>query len=140
VQLISDSGGVLVRQSIPMIGLSQAAKAGLFDAAGYPVRRGWDEIPFPAVTDEHAYALEISGKSMEPAYRDDTLIVVSPAASIRRGDRVLVKTRNGEVKVKELRGRTGRSVELRSVDRERKEQALPVRDVLWMHRVVWASQ
>ena len=42
--------------------------------------------------------------------------------------------------VKELRRRTGKSIELRSVDREQKEQTLPARDVLWMHRVVWASQ
>ena len=130
----------MTRQSIPIIGLSQAGKAGLFDAAGYPASHGWDEIPFPAVTDEHAYALEISGTSMEPAYRDDTLIVVSPAASIRRGDRVVVKTRGGKVKVEELRRRTGKSIELRSIDRARKEQALPVSDVLWIQRVIWASQ
>ena len=140
VQLISDSSAVVTRQSIPIIGLSQAGKAGLFDAAGYPASHGWDEIPFPAVTDEHAYALEISGISMEPAYRDDTLIVVSPAASIRRGDRVVVKTRGGKVKVEELRRRTAKSIQLRSVDREQKEQTLPARDVLWMHRVIWASQ
>ena len=140
VQLIGDSGGVVIWQSIPVIGLSQAGKAGLFDAAGYPTSHGWDEIPFPAVTDERAYALEISGTSMEPAYRDDTLIVVSPAASIRRGDRVVLKTRGGKVKVEELRRRTGKSIELRSIDRARKEQALPVSDVLWMHRVIWASQ
>ena len=140
VQLISDSGAVVIRQSTPMIGLSQAGKAGLFDAAGYPASHGWDEIPFPAVTDEHAYALEISGPSMEPAYRDDTLIVVSPAASIRRGDRVVVKTRGDKVKVEELRRRTGKSIELRSIDREQKEQTLAVRDVAWMHRVIWASQ
>ena len=138
VQLISDSGDPVIR--LPMIGLSQAGKAGLFDAAGYPASHGWDEIPFPAVTDEHAYALEISGTSMEPAYRDDTLIVVSPAASIRRGDRVVVKTRGGKVKVEEIRRRTAKSIQLRSVDREQKEQTLPARDVLWMHRVIWASQ
>ena len=77
---------------------------------------------------------------MEPAYRDDTLIVVSPAASIRRGDRVVVKTRGDKVKVEELRRRTAKSIQLRSVDREQKEQTLPARDVLWMHRVIWASQ
>jgi phage repressor protein C with HTH and peptisase S24 domain len=140
VQLISDSGGVVIRESIPVIGLSQAGKAGFFDAAGYPTSHGWDEIPFPAVTDEHAYALEISGNSMEPAYCDDTLIVVSPVASIRRGDRVVVKTRDGEVMVKEFRRRTGKSIELRSIDRQKKEQTLRARDVLWIHRVIWASQ
>ena len=77
---------------------------------------------------------------MEPAYRNDTLIVVSPAASIRRGDRVVVKTRGGKVKVEELRRRTAKSVELRSIDRAQKEQALSARDVVWMHRVIWASQ
>ena len=34
----------------------------------------------------------------------------------------------------------GKPIELRSVDRAQKEQTLPVRDVLWMHRVTWASQ
>ena len=42
--------------------------------------------------------------------------------------------------VKELRRRTGKSIELRSVDRVQREQILPLRNVLWMHRVIWASQ
>jgi phage repressor protein C with HTH and peptisase S24 domain len=140
VQLIADGGHHVPRQSVPMIGLSQAGKPGLFDASGFPVGPGWDELSFPAVEDEHAYALEISRHSLEPAYRDGTVIVLSPAASIRRGDRVAVKTGDGDIMVKELRRRTGRLIELRSVDRQQKEQTLPARDVQWMHRVVWASQ
>ena len=46
---------------MPLIGLAQAGSGGYFDDAGFPVGKGWDEIPFPAVNDEHAYALEISG-------------------------------------------------------------------------------
>src|ERR1041385_8875751 len=113
---------------------------GYFDDGGYPVGKGWDEIPFPAVADENAYALEISGSSMEPAYRDGTVIIVSPAASIRKGDRVVVKNKEGEVMVKELKRRTAKSVELRSINPAHKERTLPVRDVLWIARVVWASQ
>jgi phage repressor protein C with HTH and peptisase S24 domain len=138
VQFIDDGGRPVDSQSVPMIGFSQAAKA--FDAAGFPAGDGWDEISLPAVRDEHAYALEVSGRSMEPTYRNKTVIVLSPAASIRRGDRVIVKTRNGGVMVKEFRRRTSRSIELRSPDREQKDQKLPARDVLWMHRVIWASQ
>ena len=107
---------------------------------GFPVGHGGDEIALSAVIDEHAYALEISGNSMEPAYRDNTVLVLSPTAFIRRSDRVVLKTRRGEVMVQELKRRTAKSIELRSVDRERKEHALPVRDVLWMHRVIWARQ
>ena len=66
------------------------------------------------MNDEHAYALEVSGNSMEPAYRDGTIIMVSPAAPVRRGDRVVVKTKDGEVMAKELKRRTAKSIELRS--------------------------
>ncbi len=140
VQLIDDSGRAVAKKSVPLIGLAQAGKQGYFDDAGFPVGHGWDEIPFPAVNDEHAYALEISGNSMEPTYRDDTVIILSPAASVRRGDRVVVKTKDGEVMVKELKRRSAKSIELRSVNPEHEERTLPVREVLWIHRVVWASQ
>ena len=125
---------------MPLIGFAEAGGGGYFDDGGFPVGKGWDEIPFPAVNDEHAYALEISGNSMEPAYRDGTIILVSPAASIRRGDRVVVKTRDGEVMVKELKRRTAKTVELRSVNTEHGDRSLPVRDVEWIARVMWASQ
>jgi phage repressor protein C with HTH and peptisase S24 domain len=140
VQLIEATGRSAIKPTIPLLGLAQAGKDGFFDSAGLPTGQGWEEIRFPALNDEHAYALEISGNSMEPAYCDDTVIIVSPAASVRRGDRVVVKTKDGEVMVKELKRRSAKSIELRSVNPEYEERTLAVRDVLWIHRVVWASQ
>jgi phage repressor protein C with HTH and peptisase S24 domain len=139
VQLIGDSGRP-VTQAVPLIGFAEAGAGGYFDDGGFPVGRGWDEIAFPAVNDEHAYALEISGDSMMPAYRDGDVILVSPAAPIRRGDRVVVKTKEGEVMVKELKRRTSKTIELRSLNPSHKERTLPVRDVVWIARIVWASQ
>jgi phage repressor protein C with HTH and peptisase S24 domain len=139
VQLIGDPGRVPMR-SVPLIGFAQAGSGGYFDDGGFPVGKGWDEIPFPAVTDENAYALEISGNSMEPAYRDGSIIVVSPAAQVRRGDRVVVKTKDGEVMVKELKRRTARAIELKSINPEHKERSFTAREVLWVARIVWASQ
>jgi phage repressor protein C with HTH and peptisase S24 domain len=139
VQLIDEKARAPAK-AVPLIGFAEAGRGGYFDDAGFPVGKGWDEIPFPAINDEHAYALEISGSSMEPAYRDGTTILVSPAASIRRGDRVVVKTRDGEVMVKELKRRTAKTVELRSVNAEHGDRSLPVRDVEWIARVMWASQ
>jgi phage repressor protein C with HTH and peptisase S24 domain len=139
VQLIEDTARPAA-QAVPLIGFAEAGTGGYFDDGGFPVGKGWDEIPFPAVTDENAYALEISGDSMEPAYRDGAVIIVSPAASIRRGDRVVVKTNDGEVMVKELKRRTAKSIELDSINPAHKERTLAVRDVLWIARIVWASQ
>jgi phage repressor protein C with HTH and peptisase S24 domain len=139
LQLIED-GRSAVKKTLPLIGLAQAGKVGSFDGSGFPVGEGWQEIGFPAINDEHAYALEVSGDSLAPAYPDGTIIIVSPAASIRRGDRVVVKLADEAVMIGELKRRAARAVELRSIDFARGERTLPVRDVLWIARVVWASQ
>ena len=91
VQLIGDEAGG--GRSVPLLGFAQAGASGAFDEAGFPAGKGWDEVALPAVDDEHAFALEISGDAMTPAYRDGDIIVVSPGAPIRRGDRVVVKTK-----------------------------------------------
>jgi len=127
-------------QAVPLIGFAEAGIGGFFDDGGFPVGEGWDEIAFPAVNDEHAYALEISGDSMLPAYRDGDVIMVSPAAPVRRGDRVVVKTKKGEVMVKELKRRSAKSIELQSMNAEHPDRTLPVSDVVWIARIVWASQ
>ena len=120
--------------------MPKPAPAAISTTAAFPAGKGWDEIPFPAVNDEHAYALEVSGNSMLPAYRDGDVIIVSPSSPIRRGDRVVVKTKEGEVMAKELKRRTASAIELKSLNAEHGERTLPMSDVVWMARIVWASQ
>ncbi|MFG1431309.1 helix-turn-helix transcriptional regulator [Xanthobacter sp. V2C-8] len=126
--------------SIPQIGFAQAGNGGFFGDAGFPVGAGWDEIAFPEVSDPHAYALEIAGDSMEPVYRAGDIVVVSPQADVRRGDRVVVKTREGEVLAKELVRRTARQIELRSLNPAHEDRQIPLDQVEWIARIVWASQ
>jgi phage repressor protein C with HTH and peptisase S24 domain len=139
VALISESAHPPA-EAVPLIGFAQAGVGGYFDDEGFPNGKGWDEIPFPAVDDEHVYALEISGESMHPAYRDGTVIIVSPAAPIRRGDRVVVKTKDGEVIAKELKRKTTKSLELKSLNPEHPDRMLASEEVVWVARIVWASQ
>jgi phage repressor protein C with HTH and peptisase S24 domain len=139
VKLITDSGKVAI-SNVPLIGFAEAGTGGYFDDGGFPVGKGWEDIAFPQVTDEHAYALEISGDSMKPVYRDGDIIVVSPGAPVRKGDRVVVKTKNGEVMVKELKRKTTKSIELKSLNAEHRDRTLAMSDVVWVARIVWASQ
>jgi phage repressor protein C with HTH and peptisase S24 domain len=143
VQLIGESGHTLA-QALPLIGLSQlgnpAESSRAFDDAGIPVGRGWGEIAFPDVDDENIYAITVSGDALEPTYRDGTILIVSPNAAIRRSDRVVVKTKDGKVAVSELKRRTSKLIELRSLDAEGAERTVALHEVLWVQRVVWASQ
>lgn len=125
---------------IPLLGFAQAGGDGYFDDAGFPVGGGWDEMSLPEIGDPHAYALEISGDSMEPVLRDGDTVVVSPAAPIRRGDRVVARTVEGEVMAKQLARRSARRIELKSLNPAHRDRSFDLSEVAWLHRIVWSSQ
>jgi phage repressor protein C with HTH and peptisase S24 domain len=128
------------KRTIPLIGLAQAGAGGFFDDGGFPTGGGWDEVAFPEMPDPNAYALEISGESMLPLYRDGDIVIVSPNASVRRGDRVVLKTREGEVLAKELKRRTENIIELKSLNPEHPDRTIPLDRVTWLARIIWSSQ
>ena len=138
VQLIGDN--VRTAQSVPMLGLAQASHGEHFDDGGLPTGKGWEKTALPAIDDEHAFALEISGDALKPAYRDGDIIVVSPGSPIRRGDRVVVKEKGGEVMVRELKRRTAKALELKSLDPDHADRTLAAGEVEWIARIVWARQ
>lgn len=125
---------------VPLIGFAQAGGEGFFDDGGYPVGGSWDEVSLPDIADANAYALEISGDSMAPVFRDGDMVIVSPAAPTRRGDRVVVRTQAGEVMAKQLARQSARRIELRSLNPEHPDYSFDLNEVAWMHRIIWTSQ
>ncbi|MFC3126824.1 helix-turn-helix transcriptional regulator [Pseudoroseomonas globiformis] len=125
---------------IPLIGMAQAGGDGHFSDGGYPVGGGWDEISTPELSDPNAYALEISGDSMEPVFRDGDIVIVSPNSPVRRGDRVVCRTMQGEVMAKELLRQSARRVELASLNPAHPNYSFDLSEVTWLHRILWASQ
>jgi phage repressor protein C with HTH and peptisase S24 domain len=130
----------LPRSSVPLLGLAQAGSGGFFDSAGHPAGQGWDEVQLPAAAGEGTYALEVTGDSMLPLYREGDRVIVSPGESVRPGDRVVVRTRDGEVMIKVLRRLTARTLDLHSVNPDYPARTLPLASVEWIARIIWASQ
>jgi len=126
-------------RTVPLLGLAQAGSGGFFDDGGFPAGHGWDEIEFPGAG-ENVFALEVSGESMMPLYRDGDTVIVAKDAAVRRGDRVVVKTRDGEVMAKVLTRKTTRQVELASLNPAHPGRQLATADIEWMGRILWASQ
>ncbi len=121
--------------------LATAAETGTyFDAAGKPLAVGWDEVLFPNLADPDCFLLEIDGKRWEPAYRDGDQLVISPRESLRRGDRVVVRTAEGSFVFGQLRRRSVRSIELAALDSGGEPLTLDAKQVAWMSRIIWASQ
>ncbi len=145
LSLIDDTDALKQKDTsvIPLIGFAQAGTKGYFDEDGYPSGDAWDEVRFPDVDtarDNAVFALEISGDSMEPLYREGDILVVSTTQPPRRGDRVVVRTEKGEVMAKELIRQTATKVELKSLNPDHETRTLPPSDISWIARILWVSQ
>ena len=127
---------------VPLLGFAQAGDDGFFDDGGFPAGQGWDVVEFPAspARKSGVYALEVQGESMMPLYRDGDVLIVEPGAQVRRSDRVVVKTREGEVMAKILMRQTAKTIELYSLNPEHPNRSLDLTEVEWMARIIWASQ
>ena len=128
------------KSAIPLLGFAEAGQGGYFDDAGFPVGQGWDEITFPAPQGENLIALEVSGDSMMPLYRDGDRLIVDRNAQVRKGDRVVVRTNGGEVMAKILARQTAKTLDLHSLNPHHPHRSFEMADVDWIGRIIWASQ
>ena len=124
----------------PLIGFAQAGRDGYFDDAGFPAGQGWEEVRFPGLGMETVYALQISGDSMEPAYRAGDRIIVAPGAEVKKGDRVVAKTTGGEVMAKVLERKNSRTIALASLNPDYPVREFKPNEIAWIARILWASQ
>ncbi len=126
-------------RAIPIVGMARAGADGFFDENGFPI--GAEEtVRFPGLGEDRVYALEIAGDSMEPVFRAGDIVIVQPGAAVRRGDRVVVRTIAGEVMAKTLGRRNDQSLELISFNAAYPDRQIPITQVDWIARILWASQ
>lgn len=140
VSLIGEENAAVLAQRLPMVGYNRAGSGGFFSPSGHPTGDGWDEVLAPHVTDPNAYGLEVGGDGLEPVFRDGDVLIVSPAANVRRGDRVVVRTLQGDILVKQLARRSALKIEFNPINRPEMDLSLEADELAWMSRIIWVSQ
>jgi phage repressor protein C with HTH and peptisase S24 domain len=126
--------------TIPLLGMAQAGLDGFFDDAGLPMGEGWEQTELPQPR-EGLFSLRIAGDSMAPLYRvGDSVVVDREAVDVRKGDRVVVRTTDGETVAKEIQSLTKKEVVLASINPAYPPRTLPRRQIDWMSRILWVSQ
>lgn len=138
VTLMHD-GANPVAYSIPAIEARDAANPYMFDEDGFPMGPDWGKVDFPAINDPAVFGLYIEGAACLPVYRDGDLLIVSPHASVRRGDRVLAKRRDGDILIRVLARQTAHRIEFADL-LGREEDTVMAQDIQWVSRIVWAQQ
>jgi phage repressor protein C with HTH and peptisase S24 domain len=140
LRLVEPSGS-LRRSMVPMIAMNEAGAGKILTDEGLPGGGpGWDEIEFPDFGQEKVFALEVTGDTMAPLYRDGDILIVSPTASTRKGDRIVVCTTGGEILAKELKRRSAKTLEMAALIRDQEDRVIPTEEIAWTARIMWARQ
>ena len=135
-----EPSGSLRRSMIPLIGMEEAASGKIVTEDGMPSEGpGRDAIEFPNVEQEKVFALAVTGDALSPLYRDGDILIVSPTASTRKGDRIVVCTTSGEILAKELKRRSAKTLTMTSLAKD-EDQVIPAEEIAWTARIMWARR
>ncbi|MCV6602939.1 MAG: helix-turn-helix transcriptional regulator [Cohaesibacter sp.] len=99
-----------------------------------------DFIAFPASPEDSVFALAICDDALEPLYHCGDILLLSPTASLRSGDRILVKSKAGLLSLYSLIRATAYNLIVHSLQESKIEIILSRQDLQWAARILWASQ
>jgi phage repressor protein C with HTH and peptisase S24 domain len=136
VALLSRGGAKAPSRMVPFLKLKDLTKKKAFDGDGKLALKAWERLSFPDLNDDTAFAIEVTGDAAEPVFRDGDVVVVSPAADLRKGDRVLVKVEDGWA-LMNLVKRTAKKIELKPLNGEGGGGVFERAKVEWIARVMW---
>lgn len=141
--LEANDDGAQAATAVPVITLPNCI-ASAFDDDGFPAGPDWGTLAaasLPPRADPRSFALRVEGAALEPVFADGALLLASPAATLRRGDRSLVVPRIGPARLGLLDALTARQLTLLSLGQDNAGgvAALALTDVKVTARLMWAS-
>jgi phage repressor protein C with HTH and peptisase S24 domain len=137
VSLVSKANGSRPpMRTVPFISMKDVQKKKVFDENGDLIAKAWDKFAFPDISDERAFAIEISNDVAAPVFRNGHVVVVSPSAELRKGDPVVLKADPGCM-VMRLARQTAKKLDLKSFNPSLDDLTLPREAIEWMARIVW---
>ena len=110
-----------------------------FDAAGKMLHTAWEQLTVPSPDDGELFALGICGEAHLPVYRDGDILILSPSAALRNGDRMMIMGNDGDITIVTLKQATKTHLHLKTLQGEdlppRKQNSLRL-----LARILWVSQ
>ncbi len=99
----------------------------------------WSKVLFPDFK-ETLYAVEVDNDTYFPLYRQGTLIVISENSDIRKGDRVIIYLKSGDIFLFEFIRRTPSKLIVSNVNNSSEETEIAIADINLINRIIWSSQ
>ncbi|MEA3226200.1 MAG: LexA family transcriptional regulator [Planctomycetota bacterium] len=86
-----DKVTIAAGRQVPIINKVTAGYPRDFDDMDYPVGVADDYIRCPDLHDPNAFAVRVVGDSMEPKFKENDIVIFSPAADVNNGDDCFVR-------------------------------------------------
>ena len=135
--LISGQSGL----SLPLLDLSDAELVTGFSDQGEPTGPASVRAHFPGQNvDAQAIAFDIVDHSLAPTYRLGDRLIVSPAADMQMGDRVIAVGADRKLIVGELGRSAERHIEISPLADGSEALILNKNELTWIARILWVSQ
>lgn len=135
--LISGQSGL----SLPLLDLSDAELVTGFSDRGEPTGSASGRTHFPGQNvDAQAIAFDIVDHSLAPTYRLGDRLIVSSAAEMQMGDRVIAVGADHKLIVGELGRSAERHIEIRPLADGSNAFILSKNELTWIARILWVSQ
>jgi phage repressor protein C with HTH and peptisase S24 domain len=119
---------------------SRLAGEDVLDSAGFPIGNAWEDVEVTLTDDRHAYLVELDVDVAPPLFRRGDTLVVSPGSGIRRGDRMLLRLRQGTMLIGTVVRRAGPRLTVGDVAGREPDRTFAATEIAWMGRIVWLSQ
>jgi transcriptional regulator with XRE-family HTH domain len=117
---------------VPVVGTAQPDAEGIFELS-YPGQR--DGQVLYGTRDTNAYALRVKGDGLRPRIKPREFVIIEPSAQISTGDEVLIKMKDGSSMLKVLHSRRSGSMELLSINEDRKPMTVDEEKLEFIYRV-----
>lgn len=124
--------------AVPVRRLSQLTKDTKISDARL-VTESWNRTLFPT-PQANLYAIDLDDNIFEPFYRFGSTIILSKDPEIRRGDRIMLLMKNGDIKIKEFIHRTASALILCDLANPENESTIPLSETKLANRILWAGQ
>ena len=126
--------------NVPTAAESDAAVSSAYSDGGVPFGPVWKFSTLPNVADPMAYAIRIESNDYRPALAPGGLVVASPNAPIRSGNRVVVRLQEDRIQLAVLLDTTADGINVGPFCGETVRRELPTDHIATLHRIVWVAQ
>ena len=124
--------------SVPYISLSHLSQGSKAEVRHFDMA-SWKQVNLPYSTN-NIYAIDLDNSAYEPLYNFGATLVVAKDSEIRRGDRVIIITRNGETLIREFIRREENAIKVCTPYDKETFQYINLSDIKLLNRIIWASQ